>query len=165
MTEHYYEGMFVTHNKEARGETDYLVDHVRELIEKAGGRVEQICKWDERKLAYEIKKVTHGVYVLAWFAGDPGMEQRLRGEVRLSQFVLRHLVLRLEGKPTGKIETFDEIKARLSGDERRTQAAAAPQAGAEAQPAKAESEVALAEAPALDETGAENSGGNESTPS
>ncbi len=116
----YYEGMFLTHNKEARKDTDYLAAHVSGLIEKVGGTVLQMTKWDERRLAYPVKGVTHGVYFLAYFSGDAATDARLRAEVRLSSLILRHLTLHLEELPEQPIETFSEMQLRLSGGEART---------------------------------------------
>ncbi|MFH0944189.1 MAG: 30S ribosomal protein S6 [Planctomycetota bacterium] len=114
----YYEGMFLTHNKEARKETDYLAEHVKELIEKAGGEIAQMARWDERRLAYPVKGVTHGVYYLTYFTGDAGTDSRLRSGVRLSNLILRHLTLKLDKLPEGAIETAIELQNRLSADER-----------------------------------------------
>ena len=111
----YYEGMFLTHNKEARKETDYLGEHVKELIEKVGGEIAQMTRWDERRLAYPIKGVTHGIYYLTYFTGDSATDSKLRAEVRLSNLILRHLTLKL---PEGEIETAIELQNRLAVGER-----------------------------------------------
>ena len=114
----YYEGMFLTHNKEARKETEYLAEHVKELIEKAGGEIAQMVRWDERRLAYPIKGVTHGVYYLTYFTGDAATDARLRSEVRLSSLIMRHLTLKLDKLPEEDIETAIELQNRLAGSER-----------------------------------------------
>lgn len=115
-----YEGMFLTHNKEARKDTDYLADHVKELIEKVGGEVVQMTKWDERKLAYPVKGVSHGVYFLVWFTGDSQTDSALRAEIRLSNLILRHLTLALEDFPDHEIETYGDMQTRLQGENRET---------------------------------------------
>jgi small subunit ribosomal protein S6 len=110
--------MFLTHNKEARKETEYLGEHVKELIEKVGGQVAQMTHWDERRLAYPIKGVTHGIYYLTYFTGDSATDSRLRAEVRLSNLILRHLTLKLDRLPEGEIETAVELQSRLAISER-----------------------------------------------
>lgn len=114
----HYEGMFLTHNKEARKETEYLGEHVKELIEKVGGQVAQMTRWDERRLAYPIKGVTHGIYYLTYFTGDSATDSRLRAEVRLSNLILRHLTLKLDRLPEGEIETAVVLQSRLAISER-----------------------------------------------
>lgn len=115
-----YEGMFLTHNKEARKDTDYVADHVKELIAKVGGEIVQMTKWDERKLAYPVKGVSHGVYFLVWFTGDSQTDSALRAEIRLSSLILRHLTLALDEFPEHPIETYGDMQTRLQGEARDT---------------------------------------------
>lgn len=110
----HYEGMFLCHNKEARKDTEYLVEHVKGLIEKVGGTVVKIAKWDERRLAYQVKGVTHGVYILTYFSAPSEANAKLSAEVRLSSQILRHITLALEAIPEGEIETYQEMQNRLS---------------------------------------------------
>lgn len=115
----YYEGMFLTQNKESKNDTDFLREHVQSLIEKVGGKVEKIVKWDERRLAYPIKGVKHGVYFLTHFTGDGATDAKLRTEVRMSGLILRHLVLSLDEITDEPLESFTEMNTRLSAPERR----------------------------------------------
>ena len=48
---------------------------VRGMIEKHGGEVLVIKRWDERKLAYEIKRQKRGTYVITYFR-RPGWPSR-----------------------------------------------------------------------------------------
>jgi small subunit ribosomal protein S6 len=124
LSSYVYEGMFLAHNKEARKDVEYLEEHVRQLLEKSGGTVAHLKKWDERKLAYPIKGVTHGIYLLAFFTGEKDVVSKLRAEVRLSSLVLRQLVLRREVMPEA-IETFAEYQSRMAALEKRDEAASA----------------------------------------
>lgn len=114
----HYEGMFLCHNKEARKETDYLADHVKGLLEKCGGKIHQMTKWDERELEYPIKGVERGVYYLVWYTGESETDSKLRHEIRLSGLVLRHLTLALERFPDRQIENSGEMQQRLAGLEK-----------------------------------------------
>lgn len=114
----HYEGMFLCHNKEARKETDYLADHVKGLLEKCGGKIHQMTKWDERELEYPIKGVQRGVYYLVWYTGESETDSKLRHEIRLSGLVLRHLTLALERFPDRQIENSGEMQQRLAGLEK-----------------------------------------------
>ena len=137
----HYEGMFLAHNKEARKDTDYLAEHVTALVEKAGGKVDELIKWDERKLAYPIKGVTHGVYFLTSLSGESAFDGDLRGEVRLSGLVLRHQLLKKESHPE-KLETFSELQNRMMA------AAEAGERSADGTPAAAPAAAAPATATA-----------------
>ena len=146
----HYEGMFLTHNKEARKDTDYLAEHVTALVEKAGGKVEQMVKWDERKLAYPIKGVTHGVYHLTSLTGDSDFDAKLRAEVRLSGLVLRNMLITKESLPE-KLETFTEMQNRIlaaaEGGESSDGAPAGAPSGAPAAATPAASATPAAAAP------------------
>ena len=124
MSSYVYEGMFLAHNKEARKDVEYLEEHVRQLVEKSGGSVTHLKKWDERKLAYPIKGVTHGIYLLTYFTGEKDVVSKLRADVRLSRLVLRQLILRRETMPEA-IETFAEYQSRMAALEKRDEAASA----------------------------------------
>lgn len=76
------------------------------ILGRASAEVVYLEKWEERKLAYEIKGRKRGVYVLAYFkcAGDKiaGIER----DARLSEPILRALVKRAEGITREQIERF-----------------------------------------------------------
>src|SRR6202000_2890435 len=40
---------------------------VRDMIEKHGGQILVLKKWDERRLAYEVEGQKRGLYVIAYF--------------------------------------------------------------------------------------------------
>ena len=75
-----YEGMFLLDHGKVKNEVQKGIDEVTALIEKVGGSVEKIGKWDERKLAYEIRRQKRGVYVLAHFKLDGNKIDELRRE-------------------------------------------------------------------------------------
>ncbi|GJM25092.1 MAG: hypothetical protein DHS20C16_15070 [Phycisphaerae bacterium] len=137
-------------------------DKVREEIERILGRAEAKItffeKWDERRLAYEIKGRRRGTYFLVYFdcAGDKitGIER----DARLSETVLRILIKRAENITPAVIERFMPTTRATVSD---AKPAAAPTEGAENATAtddapKAESSaVAVADAPATDAADAE----------
>src|SRR5436309_2970157 len=48
-----------------------MIANARGIIERHGGKILFIKKWDERKLAYEVKRQKRGTYVIAFYEG-PG---------------------------------------------------------------------------------------------
>ena len=94
-----YETMFVVANKEARKSHDYLETHIRELVEKVGGRVARIDKWDERQLAYQIDGQKEGIFYLGFVEAEGSAITNLKREAELSELILRMLVLRLDKVP------------------------------------------------------------------
>jgi small subunit ribosomal protein S6 len=85
-----YEGMFLLGPSGADAEK--AVALVRTTIEKHGGQIQVIKKWDERKLSFEIGKQKRGTYVLAFFKAAGGAIAPLERDVKLSEEILRVLV-------------------------------------------------------------------------
>lgn len=107
-----YEGMFILHNREtgeSEEEKTSPEDVVQALLTKIGGTVAHSMLWANRKLAYPIEGNQTGTYVLVYFQAEPGSLDELNREVRLSERLLRHLVLQVETIPTG-----DEIPGPLA---------------------------------------------------
>jgi ribosomal protein S6 len=62
------------------------------MIEKHGGQIQVIKRWDERKLAYEISKQKRGTYIIAFFKAPGGAIVHIERDVSLSEEVLRVLI-------------------------------------------------------------------------
>ncbi|MDQ6721648.1 MAG: 30S ribosomal protein S6 [Candidatus Dormibacteraeota bacterium] len=77
-----------------------IVKRVNTLIEKAGGSVERTNIWGKRKLAYEVKHQKEGSYVLQDFQIGPGRIPELEAALKITEEVLRHLIVRKPEKPT-----------------------------------------------------------------
>jgi small subunit ribosomal protein S6 len=71
-----------------------IIKRVNTLIEKAGGSVERTNIWGKRKLAYEVKHQKEGAYVLQDFQIGPDGIPQLEGALKITEEVLRHLVVR-----------------------------------------------------------------------
>ena len=92
-----YEGMFLLDHGKVKNEVQKGIDEVTGILEKLGGQIEKIGKWDERKLAYEINRQKRGVYVLVHFRFDGSKIDELRREYQLNELVVRQIFIRLPG--------------------------------------------------------------------
>lgn len=54
--------------------------------------------WEKRQLAYEIKKYTEAVYLLATFEADAVDSKKLDQQVKLQPLVLRFLLTKVDDK-------------------------------------------------------------------
>jgi small subunit ribosomal protein S6 len=77
-----------------------IIKRVNTLIEKAGGSLERTNVWGKRKLAYEVKHQKEGSYVLQDFQIGPDRVPELEAALKITEEVLRHLVVRKPEKPT-----------------------------------------------------------------
>jgi small subunit ribosomal protein S6 len=78
------------------------VKRVNRLIERAGGTSEATNLWGKRKLAYEVKHQKEGAYVLQDFQLDPDRVPELESSLKITEEVLRHLIVR---KPEKTVPT------------------------------------------------------------
>ena len=70
------------------------VKRVNTLIERSGGTPEKTNLWGKRKLAYEVKHQKEGAYVLQDFQLDPNRVPELESGLKITEEVLRHLIVR-----------------------------------------------------------------------
>src|SRR3954447_4519583 len=66
------------------------------VIRNAGGSVENVDIWGRRRLAYEIKKKSEGIYAVVNLTSTPEAAKELDRQLSLSEAVLRTKVLRAE---------------------------------------------------------------------
>jgi small subunit ribosomal protein S6 len=88
---HQYEAMFLF-GQSAAQDLEGAMNQVRQIVERHEGQVLVLKKWDERKLAYEIKKQKRGTYIICYYRGPGGSVSAIERDVNLSDNVLRVLV-------------------------------------------------------------------------
>ncbi len=89
-----YEAMFLFGAAGADAEKSSTL--ARGFIEKHGGTIQVLKKWDERKLAYEIGKNKRGTYIIAFFKSTGPAVASIERDVKLSEDVLRVLITRAD---------------------------------------------------------------------
>jgi len=70
------------------------VKRVNTVIERSGGTLERTNLWGKRKLAYEVKHQKEGSYVLQDFQIGPERVPELEAALKITEEVLRHLIVR-----------------------------------------------------------------------
>lgn len=105
---------------EATRTWDKLEAWIKEMIGgKYGSHVLRVDKWaDSRKLAYEIKGLKRGTYMVVWFRAKPRVITDLDRDLRLDERAVRHIIVHHEQEPptVGKTaEDFDQ-NARKEDD-------------------------------------------------
>ena len=94
-TENQYEAMFLL-PAGASAEMEKSINNVRGMIERHGGQLIVLKKWDERKLAYELNRQKRGLYVIAYFRAPGPAVTAIEREVNLSEDILRVLVTKAD---------------------------------------------------------------------
>ena len=90
-----YELVFIVSPEVADEEVPNTVGKVSEFINKAGGSITEVNQWGRKKFTYPIRRFTEGNYVLAKFELTPISIKELEANLRLSDEVLRHLLIKL----------------------------------------------------------------------
>jgi len=91
-----YEAMFVVDSAAAAKDFQVVRSQIHRLLEKVGAEIQASDRWDERKLAYDIKGVKRGTYILTYFLCAPERLDELDQSLRLSDLVIRHLIQQRE---------------------------------------------------------------------
>jgi small subunit ribosomal protein S6 len=88
--------MFLIDSSLAGSDWDGINAAIRTILEKAEAEIVSIEKWDDRRLAYDIKRTSRGTYILSYFKVDGGRIQGIEKSVRLSEKIMRVLILSAE---------------------------------------------------------------------
>ena len=68
----------------------------RTIIERHGGQIIVIKRWDERKLFYEVNGQKRGTYVIAYFRAPGAAVTAIERDVKLSDEILRIMVTKAD---------------------------------------------------------------------
>ena len=90
-----YEGLFLFDTSVVRDWHD-IEEEIRRLCGRIGAELLVCVKFDERKLAFEIKRRKRGTYVLTYFDAPPEKLVDIERDVVLSEVILRALFLRTD---------------------------------------------------------------------
>jgi small subunit ribosomal protein S6 len=69
---------------------------VRKTLAKADAEIVSIRKWDERALAYTIRRCDRGTYILTYFRADGQKIRDIERDVQLSDRIMRALILKAD---------------------------------------------------------------------
>ena len=76
-------------------DVDAKVNELSRFVTDRGGVVSEVERWGKRKLAYPIRHFMEGSYVLARFKLRPESCKDLEANWRVSEEILRHLLVNL----------------------------------------------------------------------
>lgn len=93
-----YETVFILHPSLDDEAVKANIEKFKGVIEHGQGVVENVDLWGKRKLAYEIKKVNEGIYVLFNFTAEPELPKELDRIFKITDSVIRHMIINLDDK-------------------------------------------------------------------
>lgn len=91
-----YETMYVLKPDMDEEKKDALVKRFADIITNNGGTIENTDEWGKKRLAYPIQYINDGYYVLVHFDAPPELPTELERNYRISDDVLRFIVINTE---------------------------------------------------------------------
>jgi small subunit ribosomal protein S6 len=91
-----YELVFIVSPDVADDAIDPMVNNFTQFITSKGGSIGEVAKWGRKKLAYPIKHMMEGNYVLIKFNIDASANKELENNLKISEKILRHLLIKLD---------------------------------------------------------------------
>ena len=71
-----------------------VTKRIETAVAQGNGTIDNVDNWGKRKLAYEINGLTDGVYTLIDFHADPAEVAELDRVLRISDVVVRHMIVK-----------------------------------------------------------------------
>lgn len=102
-----------------------IIDKYQGVVTRGGGVIDDVDRWDARRLAYPVKGRREGVYIVMNFRSEPAARLELDRIFRISDDVIRHMIIRQEDEA----DRFPS-KIRAAEQERREREMAARAAAA-----------------------------------
>ncbi|HUW64144.1 MAG TPA: 30S ribosomal protein S6 [Spirochaetia bacterium] len=88
-----YETMFILRPELDEAQQTALIDRFSSVITENGGEVVKVDRWGKRRLTYEIGKLREGYYVVIKFTGDTGLEKELTRVYKITDGVIRNIIV------------------------------------------------------------------------
>ncbi|MCE1245806.1 MAG: 30S ribosomal protein S6 [Firmicutes bacterium] len=90
-----YETTYILNPSLEEEQLTRLQEKYTEYVTKNGGEIINVENWGKRKLAYEVNGNTEGVYIVMKFSSKTQVAEELRRDMRLSDDVVKAMVIRL----------------------------------------------------------------------
>ena len=91
-----YEGIFIIRPDLTEEKSKAVLDMIQDEMKKQKGEIETLNSWGKKRLAYSIKKFSEGDYHQIDFAIDPLTIKDMDRKFRLSEDIIRFMIIRKE---------------------------------------------------------------------
>jgi len=154
-----YEGLFLLDQQAVATDFTGAIDALKTILGRSNAEIEALAKWDERKLAYEIKGQRRGTYLIALFRCPGAGIAKIERDCNLSETVMRCLIVRGDNYGQTEIDLLKQesealiAEAKLRTEQAEAEATTEANTPAPAAPVAEEAPAeAEAEAPAATES-------------
>ena len=88
-----YETIFISNSDLQEKKQKELFEKAQNVITQQGGVIIDFDEWGNKKLAYEIKKKSHGFYVCMTYGGDGKIVDELERIFRLDDNIMKFMTI------------------------------------------------------------------------
>ena len=92
-----YELVFIVSPEVADESLDSKIDGISQFITGNNGVISEVERWGKKKLAYPLRHFLEGNYILTRFKLSPARCKELEANLKISEEILRHLLLKSGG--------------------------------------------------------------------
>ena len=92
-----YESIFIVHPEVVGDDQVAIIDKYKTILADQGADVLKIDNWGVRTLAYPVKKLTKGCYVLVIFDAEPTVIAEYERRMRIDDKVIKFQTVIMEG--------------------------------------------------------------------
>lgn len=139
-----YELGFILNPEVSEEQSSSILERIQQIVSNNDGQVVRVNQWGRRRLAYPIEHQRDGFYVFFDMILTPETVSELDRNLKVTEEVLRHIIIRRDSKVAQKER--EEREARAAA-----QAAAAAQAQSAAPKAEGPATVDAEDIPASNE--------------
>jgi len=134
-----YEEVVIAQANLPEEELTGLIDRYSSIITGRKGTVIKVDRWGVRKLAYDIKKQTRGVYVLYDFVGESDVVAELERNLKIDDNVLKFMTVMTDPETTAEkiMKDIADLAKKEEPEESADAAEAAPETPVQAPSAEA----------------------------
>jgi len=125
----YYELLYIVNSNFEQKKIDEAMNEIDSRIKKTKSKIINHIIWGKKKLAYPIQGNNYGTYILVHYqGGDNNKLDELDSWLKLSDLVIRHMVVRLTEEPdilekidsgkSNKVDKEPDGKEEISNDKK-----------------------------------------------
>lgn len=94
-----YETLIVLHPDLPEAQIRETIDRIKRLIEENGGEWHEGNEWGMRDLAYDIRKLSRGYYVVVEYTAKPEVTRELERTLKIGDEFLRFISVAVNTTP------------------------------------------------------------------
>ena len=114
----YYEILYIVNPNFERKKIDDAMKEIEDRLKKTKSKIINHVIWGKKKLAYPIQNHKYGTYIMVHYnGGDKKALDEFNSWLKLSDLVIRHMIVRLDNEPDIIEKTDNDLSLESGKDE------------------------------------------------